>query len=234
MLTLRKQETNFTPPMQTRKLKWIVSLFAIWTLQSCYTLIYPPSTLPQTVTTVVSEPAMASTVGGTGAYGWDPYWEPTLPFTSYSRGYGASYYSPYNYYDYQHPHYAPVYVVSETRDIAPSRDFGRDQKQGGGREREMNGASVPSNSGSKSTGTGQSSSMSTAAPGIISPAIPPPVVKAPQKSKSKSPTKVVAQPPKREIKPIKIKTPKAVKQSKEADQKSPPPPAKKKRARTRK
>lgn len=198
-------------------------------LQSCYTMLYPPQSLPQTITTVVSEPAMASTVGGVGMYGWDPYWEPALPFTSYHRGYGASYYSPYNYYDYHHPHYAPVYVIGETRDPAPARDFSRDEKQGGSRTREMNGTSAPSNSGSKGGSPVQEGGMSSASTPIVAPIIKNPVVSPP--NKYQAPQNVVADPPRNKIKQVKVNKPKPVKKQKEAKKTDPPPPQKRTRIR---
>ena len=231
MLTFHTLRANFPPLMRVYKL--LLVIFMVGVIQSCYTMLYPPQTLPQTVTTVVSEPAMVSTIGGTGMYGWDPYWEPALPFTSYHRGYGASYYSPYNYYDYHHPHYAPVYVVSETRDPAPARDFNRDEKQGGSRVREMNGSSAPASTGSKSGSQGLRSGMTSGSSGVISPIIPPPVVTPPKKNKTKTPQKMVADPPKkartRQVKVTQPK-PKPVKKQKET-QKSDPPSQKRTRVR---
>jgi len=236
MLTFQTPRINFPPLMQVNK--FILMVLMVVILQSCYTMLYPPQTLPQTVTTIVSEPAMVSTIGGTGMYGWDPYWEPTLPFTSYHTGYGASYYSPYNYYDYHHPHYAPVYVVSETSDPAPARDFGRDEKQGGLRVRELNPPVVPSNVSIKSGPTGLGSSMSSTTSPIITPVTKAPVViKSPVRRNSE--VKSVRQPKKNvrpststKTKPIKQnKEVKSVRKKKESKQSDPPPP--KKRTRTR-
>lgn len=231
MLTIEGQKANFQPLMNFRNYRLLILLIAVLVLQSCYTLIYPPQTLPQSVTTVVSEPAMATSVGVSGGYGWDPYWEPALPFTSYHRGYGATYYSPYNYYDYHHPRYAPVYVVSEITPPSSARDFGRDEQQGGGRTRELNGSSDVSSSGTRGGTTGLgSTSASTAAP-VRTPVIAPPVYSPPKKSR---PVKSIStDPPKRTIKPVKITKPKPVKKSKEAEKKAPAPP-KNKRSRTRK
>ena len=200
-------------------------------LQSCYTMLYPPQTLPQTITTVVSEPAMVSSIGGSGMYGWDPYWEPALPFTSYHRGYGASYYSPYNYYDYHHPHYAPVYVVSETRDPVPARDFNRDEKLGGSRVRDLNGSSSTSGSGNKAGSIDQGSGMSSAASGIITPVIKNPVVTPPKRIKTKAPQNVAADPPKKKIKQVKPNKPKPVKKQKKVEKSDSPPPPKRTRIR---
>ncbi len=231
MLTFHALRANFPPLMRVYKLLLVILMVGV--IQSCYTMLYPPQTLPQTVTTVVSEPAMVSTIGGTGMYGWDPYWEPALPFTSYHRGYGASYYSPYNYYDYHHPHYAPVYVVSETRDPAPARDFNRDEKQGGSRVREMNGSSVPASTGSKSGSQGLRSGMTSGSSGVISPIIPPPVVTPQKENKTKTPQKMVADPPKKtRTKQVKVTKPqpKPVKNQKET-QKSDTPSQKRTRVR---
>ena len=167
----------------------LMLIFAAMLLQSCYTLLYPPETLPQTVTTVVTEQAMASSVGGSGIYGWDPYWEPALPFTSYHRGYGASYYSPYNYYDYHHPYYAPVYVVSEEPDPSPARDFGRDEQQGGSRSRDLN--SLPASSGS---GVSSSRGISTTAPVIKYPTKDPVAVSPPSLKQTTPSDRKVVQP----------------------------------------
>lgn len=204
--------------------------------QSCYTMLHPPQTQPETVTTVVSEPAMVSTIGGTGVYGWDPYWEPTLPFTSYHTGYGASYYSPYNYYDYHHPHYAPVYIVSETSDPAPARDFDRDEKQGGSRIRERNNSVTADNSGSGGSSSGPGNGMSTGSSPIITQpekrkeVIPPIKTERAEVKPVITPKKKV-QPPK-VTKPAKVTKTVKVKQKKESTKTDSPPP--KKRTRTRK
>lgn len=236
VLTFQTLRAKFHPSMRIYK-QFLVILMVL-ALQSCYTMLYPPQTLPQTVTTVVSEPAMVSTIGGTGVYGWDPYWEPALPFTSYYTGYGASYYSPYNYYDYHHPHYAPVYVVSETSTPAPGRDFDRDEKQGGSRVREPNPPPASSNLGSKAGSTGLGSSMSTATAPIIQPAsTKSPVIKSPVRGNTE--VKPVS-PPKKKVrsntgnkqKPVKVTKSKSVKNTKESKKSDPPAP--KKRTRTRK
>ncbi|MBT4033494.1 MAG: hypothetical protein HOB84_10635 [Candidatus Marinimicrobia bacterium] len=235
MLTFLTLKANFPPLMQLKKIIMVFLLIVV--LQSCYTMLYPPQTLPQTMTTVVSEPAMVSTIGGSGMYGWDPYWEPALPFTSYHTGYGASYYSPYNYYDYHHPHYAPVYVVSETRDPAPARGFDRDEKQGGSRVRERNNSSSPASSGNKGNTGSIGGGMSSAASPIINPTISDPVViRAPIIKKSRNDD---AKPIIKNVKPVKVNKPKpvktskpqAVKKQKKSEKSDPPPP--KKRTRTR-
>ena len=236
MLTFRTLKANFLPLMQVSKL--IMVFFMVVVLQSCYTMLYPPQTLPQTSTIVVSEPAMVSTIGGSGMYGWDPYWEPALPFTSYHTGYGASYYSPYNYYDYHHPHYAPVYVVSETRDPAPARDFDRDEMQGGSRVRERNDFSSPASSGNKGSSGGIGSGLSSAASPIVKPIISDPVVIKPPIIRK--PRNNDAKPAINRSKPVKVNKPKpakstkskAVKKQKESEKSDQPPP--KKRTRTRK
>jgi len=244
MLTFRTLKANFPPLMQVNKL--IMVFFMVVVLQSCYTMLYPPQTLPQTTTTIVSEPAMVSTVGGSGMYGWDPYWEPALPFTSYHTGYGASYYSPYNYYDYHHPHYAPVYVVSETRDPAPARDFDRDEMQGGSRVRERNDSSSLSGSGNKGNTGGIGSGMSSATSPIIKPiisnpvVIQPPIIQKPRNNDArpviKNTKSVKVNKPKtvkvNKPNPIKASKTTAVKTQKESEKSDPPPP--KKRTRTRK
>ena len=219
--------------MKQSSYKLFVLFLTIGLLQSCYTLIYPPQSQPQTVTTVVSEPAMASTVGAVGGYGWDPYWEPALPFTSYHQGYGASYYDPYNYYDYHHPRYAPVYVVSETTDPSPAREFRRDESQGGSRTRALNGTANTSGSGTSKAGSlvGIGSGLSTSSPAIIAPITKNPVVTTPVKRKPEK--RMLTSPPKKNIKQAKVSPPKPVKKSKEADKPKSPPPEKK-RTRTRK
>ena len=239
MLTFLTMKANFTPLMQVKKI--IGLFFMVAVLQSCYTMLYPPQTLPQTVTTVVSEPAMVSTIGGSGVYGWDPYWEPALPFTSYHTGYGASYYSPYNYYDYHHPHYAPVYVVSESRDPVPARVFNRDEIQGGSRVRERNDSASPSSSGSKTNpigiGAGIGNGMSSAASPIIKPnpsdpvVIQPPRTKKPRVEYAKPVIKNVKPVKEKKSKPVKASKVKAVKQQKESEASDSPPPQKRSRIR---
>ncbi len=199
-------------------------------LQSCYTLLHPPETLPQTMTTVVTEQAMASSLGGAGVYGWDPYWEPALPFSSYHRGYGASYYSPYNYYDYQHPYYAPVYVVSENTDPAPARDFGRDDLQGGGRNRNLNSATVSSGTSGAGSGSSSSGGMSTAAPVISQPPVVTP--QPPVRIHPRGAQEVRAGKANRETKPIRQKSVKPPK--KNSDKGGAGQETSKKRLRTRK
>lgn len=181
MLTSISHLANFSPLMQVKQKKLIVIIFGILMLQSCYTLVDPPQTLPQTVTTIISEPAMASSIGGAGVYGWDPYWEPALPFTNYHRGYGASYYSPYNYYDYHHPYYAPVYISGEVRTPAPAREFGRDDPQGGGRARDRIGSGTASSSKGGYENPEPSGGVSSAGSGIISTVNPTPVAIPPTK-----------------------------------------------------
>ncbi|MCF7807616.1 MAG: hypothetical protein K9M49_07860 [Candidatus Marinimicrobia bacterium] len=134
-------------------------------LQSCYTMLYPPKTLPETVTTVISEPVYVSSVGGGGMYGWDPYWEPVLPYTNYYSGYGRSYYNPYNYYDYHHSYYRPVYVKAEEPRQVPGREYGRDDKDAGQRQRTVKPGPLGN--------TGLSSSPPTQAPILTQPVSQP-------------------------------------------------------------
>ncbi len=245
MLTLSPLKPKFLPLMLGKGKKVFVLIAGILLLQSCYTLLHPPETLPQTVTTVVTEQAMASSLGGTGLYGWDPYWEPALPFTSYHRGYGSSYYSPYNYYDYQDPYYAPVYIVGETSDPAPARQFGRDDQLGGARNRQLNGAATASSSDNDQGGKRTAIGMSAAAPVSQAP-VKNPIIKSPPTQKT-SPisNREVVRPgrtvkpiqkekikPGRTVKPIKSKKIKPSQKNKDksdSDQSSP-----KKRVRTRK
>jgi len=220
--------------MQVSRLIMVILLVTV--LQSCYTMLYPPQTQPETVTTVVSEPAMVSTIGGTGVYGWDPYWEPTLPFTSYHTGYGASYYSPYNYYDYHHPHYAPVYIVGESSDPAPARNFDRDEKQGGSRVRERNNSITADHSGSGGKSADLGNSMSTGTSPIIIKPVEPKKVLPPIKTNQSEVKPVITprknvQPPK-VSKPAKVSKPVKVKQTKKSSTTDSTPP--KKRTRTRK
>ncbi|NQV13897.1 hypothetical protein HQ531_00460 [bacterium] len=230
MLTLSQKWARFSPYMGAKPKRLFLLLISVFLLQSCYTLLHPPATLPQTVTTVISDPIMTTTLGSSGGYGWDPYWEPALPFTSYHRGYGASYYNPYNYYDYNHPHYAPVYIVGEEASPLPAREYGRDDRQGGSRDRGINipdGSDAPSNSGESSSG-----GMSTAAPEISgSNNVDPPIV-PPNKSRNRRNTKIKI--PSKETTPvIKNDKPKPPPNSKNTDnsKKEPPP---KKRLRSRK
>ncbi len=235
MLTFQTLKANFPPLMRINRL--VVVILMTVALQSCYTMLYPPQTLPQTTTTIISEPAMVSSIGGSGMYGWDPYWEPALPFTSYHTGYGASYYSPYNYYDYHHPHYAPVYVVSETRNPEPGRDFDRDEKQGGSRLRERNDFSPTSGSGSKGSTGGIGSGMSSAASPILQPVISEPVITKStitRKTRNNDAKPVInkSKPVKaNKSKPVKSTKSRTVKKQKETEKSDPPP---KKRTRTRK
>lgn len=196
--------------MMVKQNKIFTIIIGVLMLQSCYTMVNPPQSLPQSVTTIISEPVMASSIGGAGVYGWDPYWEPALPFTNYHRGYGASYYSPYNYYDYHHPYYAPVYVSGEVNSPAPGREFGRDDPQGGGRNREMTGSRTASGSGGSAGGAGNETGMSSAEPGIISPVKPTPVTNPPYKTVVSDKASNAA-PPIRQITPIKINDSKPVK-----------------------
>ena len=203
MLTILSHLANFPPLMQVKQKKIFILIVGISLLQSCYTMVNPPQTLPQSVTTIISEPAMASSFGGAGVYGWDPYWEPALPFTNYHRGYGASYYSPYNYYDYHHPYYAPVYISGEVNTSAPGREFGRDDPQGGARDRELTGSGTVSGSSGRNGSTGQESGMSSTGPGIILPVTPPSVSNPPYKTVVSDKTSNAA-PPSQQITPIKI------------------------------
>jgi hypothetical protein len=235
MLTFLTMNTNFHPLMRIKKI--VAMFFMVAVLQSCYTMLYPPQTLPQTVTTVVSQPAMVSSIGGSGVYGWDPYWEPALPFTSYYAGYGASYYSPYNYYDYHHPHYAPVYVVSESREPVPARNFDRDDLQGGSRVRERNDSALNSSSGNPGNATGIGSGLSSAASPIINPIVTDPVVsKTPIILK---PANNEARPVIKDVNPVKVRQPrpakaqkaKAVKQPEASEKSDSPAPQKRNRIR---
>lgn len=235
MLTLLAHIANFPPMLRVYKLFFSVLMVVV--LQSCYTMLYPPQTQPETLTTMVSEPAMRSTFGGAGAYGWDPYWEPALPFTSYYSGYGASYYSPYNYYDYHHPHYAPVYVVGESATPEPARDFNRDDKQGGSRLRVRNDNAVPANISGQGNNTSNNGGLSTAAAPIVAPVKPKPAIGSVAPIKNKE-TKAVKPAPKKYTpskpvtKPSKSRESKPVKSSKQSKQSE--SPASKKRTRTRK
>lgn len=216
--------------------KVILTITLVAVLQSCYTMLNPPQTQPETVTTVVSRPAMVSTIGGGGIYGWDPYWEPALPFTSYHTGYGYSYYSPYNYYDYHHPHYAPVYIVGESSDPDRTRDFDRDEKQGGSRVRERNNTPTSGSSGSGDTSVGLGSGMSTGTSPIITQPVKPAIIAPPVRTNRSEVKQVVApkknvQPPKT-TKPAKVTKSVKVRQTKESTKTDSPPP--KKRTRTRK
>ncbi len=191
--------------MQGTTKRLILLVLVAVLLQSCYTLLHPPETLPLTVTSVVTEPAMVTSLGGSGYYGWDPYWEPVLPFTSYHRGYGASYYSPYNYYDYHHPYYAPVYVGSEETTPIAGRKYDRDDQLGGSRDRELNSSGASSGSSGGQTSVGLNNGLSTAAPAVSSPVVKTSVVKSPRPSVGNNKSG-------REVKPIKQK------------RTSPPPP----------
>jgi len=212
-----------------KKLSFVLP--ALLVLQSCYTLLHPPETLPQTVTTTTAEPVLAATLGGPGFYGWDPYWEPALPFTSYNRGYGASYYSPYNYYDYRDPYYAPVYVVHETPDPRPGRNYERDDPQGGTRVREQNPASTAlGNAGSGSGSTSVGNGMSTAVPVVAAPPVTDPVVIQPVKPQH--PRERHSSAAQREVKQVVIKQPRPPRKS--VDSSKTDSDAPRKRVRTRK
>ncbi len=184
MLTLIKKGTTFNPSMYRRINRLVFLLLLGVILQSCYTVIYAPETLPQSVTSVTSEPAMASSLGGSGAYGWDPYWEPVLPYTGYynsgyaSSYYGSSYYNPYNYYDYQHSYYQPVYINSEETTPVTGRSYGRESSRSTGRTREAKTPKPSSNGGS----------LSTASPAISAPAVTTPVVTSRKRPSSSSNT----------------------------------------------
>ncbi len=211
MLTFSWNWTKLSSLM-SGKTKFVFVLLGMLALQSCYTLVYPPKTLPESITTIVSEPAMASSLGSSSMYGWDPYWEPVLPYTNYHRGYGASYYDPYNYYDYHHHYYTPVYVEGE--DVIPvaARKFDREDRQGSTRVRESrNSTSSQPHSTSSEVLT---SSAPASKPEKSAPAISRPI-KTSVKSKS-----VKSEPSKRktqsEVKPVtRTKT--------KSEPKSPPP-----------
>ncbi len=229
MLTSLSTRAKFRPIMMQRKIKFIFIVVSVIALQSCYTMLYPPATLPNTVTTVTAAPAVASSLGGLGYYGWDPYWEPTLPFTSYHRGYGASYYNPYNYYDYRDPYYAPVYIVSEAADPVPGRKYGRNDDQGGSRTRVPNSPSVSSGSSHTSSSVSTGGSTTIAAPIKNEPVKSVAVVPIPKKPTIKKDVK--AGKPSRETKPAKqVKTTSSQKRKK-TDSTKPDEP--KKRVRTR-
>jgi len=166
------------------KNKILILLPAILFLQSCYTLLNPPATLPESYSTVTTEVAMGSSLGGSVFTGWDPYWEPVLPYTNYQRGYGASYYNPYNYYDYRNPYYAPiynpVYIKGEKAPSVKGRSYGRADDQGSDRLREP-----------KSTTSGQvmgnnSGGFSTAAAPISIPVVTNPTVQTDKQRSLKS------------------------------------------------
>lgn len=144
---------------------WLLIILVGALMQSCYTMLNPPKTLPETVSTVISEPVYVSSVGGGGMYGWDPYWEPTLPYTNYYSGYGRTYYNPYNYYDYHHSYYRPVYVISEEAQRVVGREYGRDEKNNGNRERTVKPGPLGN--------TSVSSSPPTAAPILSQPVTQP-------------------------------------------------------------
>jgi hypothetical protein len=132
---MNTKEAKFTIRMNRITQSLLTILLLTGLLQSCYTMLNPPLTLPETVSNMISEPVIVSSLGGSGYYGWDPYWEPVLPYTNYNRGFGNSYYSPYNYYDYHHSYYRPIYVTTDNSIAVQGRDFGRGQNQGAGRER---------------------------------------------------------------------------------------------------
>lgn len=191
MLTSSEKRTNF-PSVMRGKINISLLLLSVLLLHSCYTLLNPPQTLPQTLSTVTTEVAMGSSLGGSVFSGWDPYWEPVLPFTNYYRGYGASYYDPYNYYDYHDPYYAPVYVKGEKATPIKGREFGRDDKQANNRIRD------PKNTSNGQLSGGSSVGLSTAAPAISIPAVTQP---KPQPKKQAAIKSVpVARESKREIK----------------------------------
>jgi len=228
MLTFLSHRTNFHPRM--KPVRPIILLLLLAVLQSCYTMLYPPQSLPQTYTTTVTEPVVVSSIGGTGMYGWDPYWEPALPFTSYYMSYGASYYSPYNYYDYHHPHYAPVYIVGESSPREPARDFDRDEKQGGSRVRERHdGATVGRPGGGQNPPAGDG--FSTGGSAIVNPPVSQPPLVAPSRTRQPE-VKPVATPPKVTSRPPKTAKPEQVKES-DSSTKTADAPAPKKRLRIR-
>lgn len=158
------------------KFQFLATVLMLTVIQSCYTVVNAPATLPETVTTTISGPVYASSGGVASVYGWDPYWEPSLAYTPYHRSYGASYYNPYNYYDYQHSYYAPVYGGGdyEATPVA-GRGYDRDDQQGGSRNRQSNGGSTalaPIKSGGM-----PAVGVSTASPVTPNPVIVPPPTK---------------------------------------------------------
>lgn len=151
---------------------FILSIFLFLTvsLQSCYTMLNPPKTLPETVSNVISEPVVVSSIGGSGYYGWDPYWEPVLPYTNYYSSYGRSYYSPYNYYDYHHSYYRPIYVVDDDPVPVEGREFSRDEKHSGRRNRTVK----PDGNLNASAAGSVSSSPPASSPPTSTPILAPP------------------------------------------------------------
>jgi len=147
------------------KIKILILFSGILFLQSCYTMLNPPQTLPQTYNTVTTQVVGGSSIGGSVYSGWDPYWEPVLPYTDYYGGYGATYYSPYNYYDYHHPYYAPVYIQSDQATPVIGRTYGREDKQGSDRLRDSK-----SSTNSQPIGIG-AGGVSTAAPAASTPVV---------------------------------------------------------------
>lgn len=200
MLTFLQTHTRLGVIMFQNVYKRLPVLLLIFLLQSCYTLLHPPATQPYTKTTRVVEPAMASSLGGSGAYGWDPYWEPGLPFTSYSRQYGGSYYSRYNYYDYQDDYYAPVYIVGETETPKIGREFNRDDEQGGSRNREQRASMTTASAGSSPISTGVMAPAQSQTEVAPSPVIPPAAVSQPTKPVKR---RVVTE--RKEVRPVKTK-----------------------------
>lgn len=230
MLTLLAKKARLSPRMRKTSQRLFLIVSSLIFLQSCYTMLHPPKTLPSSVTTIISEPIITTSLGSSGAFGWDPYWEPALPFTSYHRGYGASYYNPYNYYDYHHPHYAPVYIISEESSPTLPRDFNRDDLQGGSRNRVINpleGSSASNNPGGSNGGNDKP----TAGPLIDVPApnIPPVIAPTNPRDNRRARNNI----PNKEVKAIKKNdVPKRPGNKKNTDnsEKDPPP---KKRTRTR-
>lgn len=119
--------------MTLKKMLLVLGLTIL--LSSCYTMLYPPATAPITQTTITTETVGSSSLGGYYS-GWDPYWVPSLQYTGYYYDRWSSYYDPYNYYDYHHSHYTPIYIVGEERKKQPSRDYSRDEEIGDDRDRD--------------------------------------------------------------------------------------------------
>jgi len=196
MLTNSKDSTKFGPMMKRNK-KWILVAGLVLMVQSCYTIVNAPDTLPETVTQTISQPVYTSSIGSPGVYGWDPYWEPSLAYTPYYGGYGASYYSPYNYYDYHHSYYAPVYGSggSYVSEPVAGRGFDRDATQGGSRDRQQR-SETSSQSGEKGGGYSGAGGASS-----VAPILPNPVVSQPAPSKPIHPTNVAGSKRTRDVKP---------------------------------
>ncbi|MCF7823993.1 MAG: hypothetical protein K9N35_07435 [Candidatus Marinimicrobia bacterium] len=224
MLTSLINQAKFVSLMRN-KFKTSILLISILMLQSCYTLIYPPQTLPAT-STVTTEFVEGSTVNVVGYSDWDPYWEPVLPYTNYYRGYGASYYDPFNYYDYHHPYYAPVYVTSEEPRPIKGREIGREDEQISDRIRDQKNSTNGAVGGYVAP---------TSIPQVSTiPVVSTPVVKNPKIEIKKSPIKKQTPPDRKtktEVKPVIKQTSDS---NKKDDQEQPETKAKNTRVRTRK